>query len=149
MNLKKMINNIRIRFEITDIPKEEQKKYPTLYLEGILKIYVNEITFFDQSGILLIEFAIFINRWLNIIKKGEYVDLIYNTMDNDEPILSFNYVKDNYYRIYSVWQETEVSELLIKENIVVEFEKYLVYLNNELKSKEGIDLNFILCNLDK
>lgn len=144
-----MIDNIRIKFEITDFPKEEQKKYPTLYLEGILKIYINEITFFDQSGILLIEFAIFINSWLNSVKKGEFVDLTYNSMDNDEPILSFNYVKDNYYRIYSVWQETEVSELLIKENLIVEFEKYLVYLSNELKSKEGIDLNFILCNLDK
>ena len=49
---------MKIEFEITDIPNEEQKKYPVAYLEGILKIFVCNKIFFDQSGILLIEFAI-------------------------------------------------------------------------------------------
>ncbi|MBP7260556.1 MAG: hypothetical protein KBB37_04650 [Bacteroidia bacterium] len=135
---------MRVEFEITDIPKEEQNKYPTSYLEGILKIFVNQVIFFNQSGILLIEFAIFIDRWLKSIKNGEFIDLTYDTMDNDEPIFSLKYVKGDLYRIESIWQEAEVLELLSKEDIVVTFEKYLKNLEYELKLKTGIELNSIL-----
>jgi|LakMenE01Jun11ns_1017448.scaffolds.fasta_scaffold9280295_1 hypothetical protein len=139
---------MKIKFEITDIPKAEQKKYPTAYLEGVLKIFVNEVLFFNQSGILLIEFAIFINRWLTSIKKGELVDLNFETMDNDEPILSLTYVKDNCYRIYSDWQESEVSKFLNKEKVVAAFEKYLESLKNELKLETEIELEKILKESD-
>ncbi|UTA67287.1 hypothetical protein [Emticicia sp. 21SJ11W-3] len=135
---------MRIKFEITDIPIAEQKNYPTAYLEGILKIYVKEVVFFNQSGILLIEFAIFISRWLNNVKTTEFVDFSFETMDNDESILSLNYVNKNLFRIYSIWQELEVKELLTKEEIVAEFEKYLESLENELKLKTEIDLSSVL-----
>jgi len=139
---------MEIKFKITDVPKEEQKKYPTAYLEGILTIFVNEVLFFNQSGVLLIEFAIFINRWLNSIKKGDFADLNFETMDNDEPILSLTYVKDNLYGIYSVWQESEVSNLLDKENVVAVFEKYIEDLRNELKLERGIELDTIIKDSD-
>ncbi len=139
---------MNIKFEITDIPKDEQKKYPTAYLEGILKIFVNEVLFFNQSGILLIEFAIYISRWLTSVKNGELTDFNFETMDNDEPILSLIYVKNNLYRIYSVWQDSEVTKLLDKEIIVAAFKKYLDGLENELKLETGIELDKIIKDSD-
>jgi len=135
---------MKIKFEITDIPNEEQKKYPVAYLEGILKIFVYDKIFFDQSGILLIEFAISINKWLSNIKQGEIVDFIYLSMDNDEPILFINHVVDNNYKINSIWQEVEVSEFLIMEDMVIEFEKFLDDLAIILKLTAKIELNSIL-----
>lgn len=141
-----MQNKMKVEFEIISIPEGEQKKYPTAYLEGLLKILINNIIFFNQSGILLIEFAIFIVKWLDRIKVGEFVDFTFDTMDNDEPIISLKYVKGDYYRIESIWQDIEVTELLSKEEIINGFEKYLVNLEVELKIKTGIELNRILKN---
>jgi hypothetical protein len=69
-------------------------------------------------------------------------------MDNDEPILSLTYVKDNCYRIYSDWQESEVSKFLNKEKVVAAFEKYLESLKNELKLETEIELEKILKESD-
>lgn len=135
---------MKIKFEITDIPKAEQLKYPTAYLEGVLTIWINDILYFNQPGILLIEFAIFINRWLNSIRIGKNIGLSFDTMDNDEPILTLNYVGNELYRIHSIWEESKVLELLSIKNLIVEFEHYLVNLENELKFKTGIELIKIL-----
>lgn len=135
---------MKVEFEIISIPEGEQKKYPTAYLEGSLKIMFNSIVFFNQSGILLIEFAILIDKWLERIKVDEFADFIFETMDNDEPIISFEYVKEDFYNIESIWKETEIIELISKTEIINAFEKYLVNLELELKLKTGIELNRIL-----
>lgn len=135
---------MKVEFEIISIPEGEQKKYPTAYLEGLLKILINNIIFFNQSGILLIEFAILIDKWLDRVKVNEFADFTFETMDNDEPIISLNYVKGNSYRIESIWKETEVAELISKKEIINAFEKYLVNFEDELKSKTGIELSRIL-----
>ena len=135
---------MKVEFEIISIPEGEQRKYPTAYLEGSFKIMFNNIIFFYQPGILLIEFAILIDKWLERNKLDEFADFIFETMDNDEPILSFEYVKADFYRVESIWKETEVDELIPKKEIINAFEKYLVDLEAELKLKTGIELNRIL-----
>lgn len=65
-------------------------------------------------------------------------------MDNDEPILTLNYVGNELYRIHSIWEESKVLELLSIKNLIVEFEHYLVNLENELKFKTRIELIKIL-----
>lgn len=135
---------MKVEFEIISIPEGEQRKYPTAYLEGSFKIMFNNIIFFYQPGILLIEFAILIDKWLERNKLDEFADFIFETMDNDEPILSFEYVKADFYRVESIWKETEIDELIPKKEIINAFEKYLVDLEAELKLKTGIELNRIL-----
>lgn len=122
---------MKIKFEIIDIPEVEQLKYPTAYLEGELVIWINGVLFFNQAGILLIEFAIFINRWLYSIRKGKIIGLNYDSMDNEEPIITLNYVGNKLYRIHSIWQEAEIFDLLRIEDIVCEFELYLDNLDKE------------------
>lgn len=135
---------MKVEFEIISIPEGEQRKYPTAYLEGSLKIMFNNIIFFNQPGILLIEFAILIDKWLERNKVDEFADFIFETMDNDEPIISIEYVKADFYRVESIWKETEVAELIPQKEIINAFEKYLVNLEVELKLKTGIELNRIL-----
>lgn len=135
---------MKVEFEIISIPEGEQKKYPTAYLEGLLKIMFNDIIFFNQSGILLIEFAILIDKWLKRNKVDEFADFIFETMDYDEPIISFKYLKGDFYKIESIWKETDVVELISKKEIIYAFEKYLVNLEVELKLKTGIELNRVL-----
>lgn len=139
---------MKIQFEITNIPNSKQSKYPCAYLEGILEIHINNILFFNQSGILLIEFAIFINRWLKRIKKEKLDDFNFETMDYDEPILTLNYVEKNFYRIFSIWQEIEIPALLAKDEIIAAFDKYLSDLKIELKIILGIELENILNEIE-
>jgi hypothetical protein len=139
---------MKIEFEITDFPIGEQIKYTTAYLEGILKIYIRSILFFNQPGILLVEYAIVINKWLNKVKEGAIIDFVYDTMDHDQPILSIILVKNEYYKIDSIWKEEEVNTLLSKAELINVFEKYLNDLNHNLKMKSNINLRDIINDLD-
>ena len=132
---------MKIKFEITTIPEKEQKKYLTAYLEGVLQIFIGSKLFFNQSGILLIEFAIVIRQWLTKIKKGRMIDFMYETMDYDEPILRIIHTNDNNFLIESVWQEIEVKEQLQEADIFTEFEKYLENLSDALKLQLGVELS--------
>lgn len=135
---------MKINFEIVNIPKGKQKKYVTAYLEGELEIYVGNNLYFNQEGILLIEFAIFIARWLSLLEYDTTADFVYHSMDNDEPILSFKLIEFDYYQIYSPWENMEISEYILKSNIYSEFKKYLSELDRDLKLKTGIKLNDLL-----
>jgi hypothetical protein len=135
---------MKIKFEITTIPEKEQKKYLTAYLEGCLQIFIGGKLFFNQSGILLIEFAIVIRRWLTFLEKNKVIDFVYETMDYDEPILRIIHTNDNNFRIESVWQEMEVKELLRGADVVIEFKKYIENLSDALRLQLGVKLSDII-----
>lgn len=136
---------MKIKFNIENIPNNDQLNYIAAYLEGTLKIFLEDnLLFFNQSGILLVEFGLFVHEWINKNKLGEKVDFIYATMDYDKPIISITHFKQNYYNINSIWKEKKSSNLLIEKDIVDEFEKYLIDLDKELKGKVGIKLENIL-----
>jgi len=135
---------MKLEFEIKSTPEGEQKKYPTAYIEGFLTILINNVIFFNQPGTLLIEFAMLIDKWLDKVKVDEFANFTFDTMDNDEPILSFDYVKGDFYKIDSIWKDAEVEELISKQEIINAFEKYIDTLEVELKLKTGIELSRIL-----
>jgi len=54
-------------------------------------------------------------KWLKRNKVDEFADFIFETMDYDEPIISFEYVNGDFYRIESIWKETDVVELISKK----------------------------------
>lgn len=137
---------MKINFEITNLPVKEQKRYITAYIEGTLKIFIEDMLFFNQPGILLVEFAIFARKWLDNIHAGSKMNFIYETMDYDDPILLIKYVKDNYYRIDSIWKEAEVTTLLAEEEIISEFEKYLSNLSDLLKIQLDVNLDTFIKN---
>ena len=133
---------MEINFEITNIPAIEQKKCMIAYLEGVLRISIGDNLFFNQPSILLVEFAICISRWLNKIHSGELSDLIYETMDYDEPIITIIHVNNTYFKIDSVWKEEGALPLIIKLNeLISAFLKFLTSLSKKLKLKYAISLN--------
>jgi len=135
---------MKINFKITDTPTGEQLNHLDVYLEGTLEISFGNILFFSQPGILLIEFASFIHKWLDKIESAGKANFIYETMDHDEPILTIKYVKDENYRIDSIWREKEMTQMISKKEIITEFKKYLDNLNDALKLGFNIELKAIL-----
>ncbi len=136
---------MKIEFEITNKPTLVQlntfgEEAYIFYLEGILKIFIQNYLFFNQPGILLIEYAISINNWLNKIKTGNLLDFTYETMDHPKPIFSFIHIENGYYKIKSIWEENEITKLLNKEDIINGFEKYLNNLDRILKMNFNINL---------
>lgn len=134
---------MRIEFEINDLLNKDQN-YIVSYLEGNLKIFVKGILFFDQTGIPLIEFALFIKKWLEKVKLGNAVDFVYETMDHEQPILLLSKTNDEFYKIDSIWKEAEVYFILSKEEIIFGFEEYLDVLKISLIQTVGIRLEDVL-----
>lgn len=132
--------DMKIDFEITKTPLGEQWKYPKAYIEGRLQISVDEIMVFDQPGILLIEFASFVRRWLNLVKSLGAYKFVYETMDHDEPIFVLDRF-DGSYKISSIWQETDIQTLLSEADVVTAFENYLIDLTKILKAEMGLELS--------
>ncbi len=133
-----------IDFEITNTPTNQPKEYFVAYFEGILNIFVDDTLFFNSSGILLLEFAIVIYKWLEKAKIGVCEDFIYETMDYDAPILLFVHVKNNLYSINSIWQKQNIIKLIAAQEIMVAFDEYLKKLQNMLKLTTCIELENIL-----
>lgn len=139
--------SMKIEFEITEVPKSEQMKYATAYVEGELKITVSNHLFFCQPGILLIELASFMKNWLDRVKRGHHEDFVYETMDHDEPIITIRYVDENGLEIDSIWRETQSSECVLVMEVTKAFENYLSELEKALENLSGIRLQDVLDHL--
>jgi hypothetical protein len=71
-------------------------------VEGSLKIIINGIVFFDETYINLLELSVQLYKWLHKIIKNNFM---YNSMDNEEPILSFSRINNKYWKISSIWEK--------------------------------------------
>ncbi|MDJ1499455.1 hypothetical protein [Xanthocytophaga agilis] len=137
-------------FEITTIPEHKELRYYWAHLEGSLAISVDNVLFFEESDICLIELANDMHNWLLSGKLNTQPDFIYKTVDYYlEPILIFEYINDDYYKIESIWQKTELTQLVSKISIITAFETFLKNLEIELAQKLTINLNELLRNLNQ
>ena len=134
---------MKINFEITSFPQIEQVKYLPAYLEGTVTIVVDDILFFRQSAIPLIEFAGSINDWLAETKSGDETSFLYESMDFDKPILVIEYVERDRYKLDSIWKERDILRLLSKDEITRAFNEYL----NDLSQMLEISLKWNLKTL--
>lgn len=135
---------LRIKFEVTTFPRTDQMEYLQVYVEGILQVFVGNHLFFNQRDITLVEFAIFVRKWMNNVSESKNRDFAFNSMDHGEPIMSFNYVEDDRFKFQSIWQEKECIELITIDDILHEFQLYLIRLYEVLKFNLGIDLKLFL-----
>ena len=70
-------------------------------IEGTLRIEVENDIIFNEEDILLLEFAIYLKKWLESDKNSNF---IYESMEFEEsPILSFEKKKNDLWEINSVW----------------------------------------------
>lgn len=111
-------------------------------IEGELTIYINDELFFFDELILLMEFAIELSKWLEVIKVGLNKDFCYETMDfNESPILEFTQVKNNDWSISSIWQKFESKEAFSLQIIKNAVDVFLSNLTDELRIKYSININ--------
>lgn len=83
----------------------------TSEIEGTLIIKVNNYIIFNEEYLLLLEFAIYVKKWLYGDKKSNF---IYESMGFEEkPILSFEKIEENLWKINSVWFNQDQGDIYV------------------------------------
>ena len=59
-------------------------------VEGRFQVNINNQLFFNEEGILVLEIAYVLMKWIEKIKSGKMIDFDYESMDyEDKPLLKF------------------------------------------------------------
>ncbi|WP_437777287.1 DUF7878 domain-containing protein [Sorangium sp. So ce1097] len=135
---------MRFLYQIISFPDKVEGYNLVAYTEGTLRLFIGPIAFFDANGILLIEFAIVLKKWLLRLENGP-VDLYYASMDFDEePVLALRYDADaDEFLPESVWAKSDPLPISRGEAKSAA-DAYLAELGEELRTKYGVDLNEVL-----
>jgi len=100
-------------------------------IEGELIIRTQDVVVF-QEDVLLLEFTLALQAWINQILTGENTNFSYQTMDFDEgPILAFIYIEGNSWRITSIWARNE-SPMIDIMSLIVASEEFMQFFSNSL-----------------
>ncbi|MBI2374008.1 MAG: hypothetical protein HYV07_08420 [Deltaproteobacteria bacterium] len=132
---------MRFEYDITTFPVDPGGYNLTAYTEGVLRLLVGASVFLDASGILLVEFAVVLRKWLRACASGP-IDFYYASMDfEEEPILAFRYdTSGGQFRLESVWSETDVGPVSRAE-VIAAAQQYLAQLRDDLKRGHDVDLD--------
>jgi len=126
------------------------EKNPTdviCYTEGTLDVYINKEKKFSEEGILLVEFAIVLSKWLDKNKlEGYPIDLFYASMDfEEEPILALSYdVSKKHYIFDSVWRVTKAEVTVDSDEAVEAAKSYIDELSKTLYYKYNVNLRQVI-----
>lgn len=132
---------MKFEYKITNLPVKTNGYNLTAYTEGGLRLFAGTSKILDVSGILLVELAIVIHKWLKGLVSGP-VDFYYASMDfEEEPIIAFYYDTDiDRFRFDSVWSNAIVSPFSPRD-VVSAARIYLSQLKDDLNRECGIDLH--------
>ena len=140
---------MRFEQEVLIWPRNDlERELPGAYLEGTLRIIVGDTRFFEDIGILLIEFAEVAHRWLLECRR-EPCSLYYVSMDfEEEPILAFCYdVATETFALQSVWAEAEL-EPLPRDTVITAVASYVDALRDQLAATPDIDFEALLAKAE-
>lgn len=131
---------MRLEYDIKTTPEETSGYNLTAYTEGVLRLLVGSSVFLEVDGILLVEFAIVLHKWLLQCASAP-TDFYYASMDfEEEPILMFRYDSGrDAFLLESVWSNKDVGSVL-RSDAIEAASRYLVALRDELKRERGVDL---------
>lgn len=121
-------------------------------ISGDLKIEIDKKIFFNESDILLLEFAKVLKKWVIEIEEKGYNDcnFVYETMDyDDEPILTFKSLEEGeLWLIESPWAiQSRYSAnryLLKKEILICEINAFLKDFDEKIMEKYSITVRDFL-----
>ena len=131
---------MNICFSITKL--DDSRGWPRLYseVEGVLSVIIDGKSIFNEGGILLLELAHELARWLSTIEAGNLGDFLYESMDyEDSPILEFKRRGDGW-DISSVWMDGKQPQCFVLHDDLVKAVKAFIYdLRRDLGEKVYID----------
>lgn len=111
-------------------------------IEGELVIHINEKLFFREQYILLLELGLELTKWIKNVKSGFIADFKYETMDyNEGPILEFIKQENDFWMIYSQWQENAVNDAIIFNDLLLAINVFLNELDGQLYTKYNFRIN--------
>ena len=131
---------MKFNFKIEEFPNETESYHVPAYTEGNLRLTYDGKEFLNVDGILLVEFAIMLKKWLLVVEAGRMDSFVYESMDFEEsPILEFKLLNNSTVKPASVWQIHEGNEVAL-ETVVNAGKNYLRELVDEVKSTYHYDL---------
>lgn len=100
------------------------------YIKGDFQIYVDGQVYFEEKHINIVELAIQLGKWFDLVRHGVMRDFQYDPLASDEYVLEF-FIQQESVKLYSPIQKMELSQLRIEtvKNAVLRF---LVALNEKL-----------------
>lgn len=136
---------IRFDYNIETFPEETNGYHVPAYTEGTLDVWLNDSRFLHAEGILLVEFAIFLEKWLRKIRAGETSNLHYASMDfEEEPIFALDYDADAQAFFPSAVWATGSPQAIPTKHARRAAEDYIVRLGQELAAEHGVNLGDVL-----
>lgn len=115
---------------------------PKLYseIEGELSIFIDDKLIFNESGILLLEFAHYLARWLSALEKGDVRDFTYESMDYEDcPIIEFKY-RDGNWDMSSIWIDKQRTKYTVLHNtLIYAVRRFINELRDDLSGKICLD----------
>jgi len=133
---------MKITSSLTEINQELLPKYSYATVNGDLTISVDDIIIFNEPNILLLELAFSFDKWLNNTDQ----DFTYDSIDHDEPILSFVKTSSGLYSFNSIWAVQPLNRLLSLDEIKAALATYSTSLSIAIYQKFSLMLtgNFLL-----
>jgi hypothetical protein len=136
---------LQLEFEVEEFPEARSERDAIAWTEGMLRVRLEGRIFLETGGILLVEFAIVLKKWLREMRAGSLEDLYYASMDfEEEPILALRLADARgSFMPESAWAEGKRSAISVADATAAA-EQYLLDLGTELRRTCGFELEPLL-----
>lgn len=126
---------ITIEFTIHSLPKDNESYRLITNTEGNLTILHEDTPIFSHNGILLVEFARQLNKWLDNNRKSSE-NFFYNSMDFEEdPVIAFKLNDNLKFYLESTLTIIDKNIVIEKDNLLYATKQFLQNLQKELISE--------------
>ena len=131
---------MEFKYVIQEVPDSFADYRLYAYVEGDLRVVIDDEVVVGVEGALLVEFALVLHRWLWGAGASD-ADLYYASMDfEEEPVLAFRRAAEGSgYFVDSAWLKS-MKRRVPREQIVVAAEQYLKLLSREMMSRFRVNL---------
>ncbi|MGL5941667.1 MAG: hypothetical protein ACRC2S_15040 [Waterburya sp.] len=136
--MERISSKLKISFSNVEVLSKDLGWKMLADVEGSLKITIEDKLFFDEESILLLELALALMKWIEMIESGKMINFYYESMDyEDQPILAFMLNDNNSWRLYSIWEIfADKNNLSLKEithSVSLYIDELLVHLKNNFE----------------
>jgi len=125
---------MKFEYAFLSFPQEPSGYRAVTQTDGILLLFIDGAEFLQLEDILILEFACYVNSWLENALANDTRSFYFRSIDEEEePLLAFDRTKNGSFRARSCWSDATSRELSSSE---VEdcFFDFLASLRNRLQN---------------